>query len=106
MREFVYPARFARERKDGGYVVLFRDVPEAITQANSIAECREEAAGALQAAIEGRIMDGLEIPVASRAKRGERTVAVPAQTALKAALYLALHEHGITRVELNIARLD
>lgn len=52
----------------------------------------------LQAAIEGRIMDGLEIPVASRAKRGERTVAVPVHTALKAALYLTMRERGITRV--------
>ena len=100
MREFVYPARFKRDRKDGGYVVSFRDVPEAITQADSLAECHEEAAGALQAAIEGRIMDGLEIPVASRAKHGERAVAVPVHTALKAALYLTMRECGITRVEL------
>jgi len=100
MREFVYPGNFTRDRKDGGYVVSFRDVPEAITQAESAAQCVEQAAGALQAAIEGRIMDGLEIPAASRAKRGERLVAVPVQTALKAALYLAMRERGITRVEL------
>lgn len=100
MRKFVYPASFTRDRKDGGYLVAFRDVPETITQADSLAQCVEEAAGALQAAIEGRIMDGLDIPVASRAKRGERLVAVPVQTALKAALYLAMREHGITRVEL------
>jgi antitoxin HicB len=100
MYEFVYPARFARDRKDGGFVVTFRDVPEAITQADSLAHCPEEAAGALQAAMEGRIMDGLDIPTASRAKRGEHPVAVPVQTALKAALYLAMREHGITRVEL------
>lgn len=100
MREFVYPARFARDRKDGGYVVSFRDVPEAITQADSLVECPEQAAGALQAAIEGRIMDGLDIPDATRARRGERPVAVPVQTALKAALYLTMRERGITRVEL------
>ena len=45
-------------------------------------------------------MDGLEIPLASRTKRGERTVAVPVHTALKAALDLAMRERGITRVEL------
>lgn len=100
MVEFVYPAKFARDRKDGGFVVSFRDVPEAITQADSLPQCLDAAAGALQAAIEGRIMDGLEIPVASRAKRGERLVAVPIQTALKAALYIAMRERGITRVEL------
>ena len=100
MHEFVYPAKFARDRKDGGFVVSFRDVPEAITQADSLSQCLDVAAGALQAAIEGRIMDGLEIPVASRAKRGEHLVAVPIQTALKAALYIAMRERGITRVEL------
>jgi antitoxin HicB len=100
MYEFVYPARFARDRKDGGFVISFRDVPEAITQANALPQCLEEAAGALQAAIEGRIMDGLEIPIASRARRGERLVAVPVQTALKAALYIVMREHRITRVEL------
>jgi antitoxin HicB len=83
-----------------GKSISFRDVPEAITQADSLAGCHEEGAGALQAAIEGRIMDGLEIPLASRAKHGERTVAVPVHTALKAALYLAMRERGITRVEL------
>ena len=57
-------------------------------------------AGALQAAIEGRIMDDLKIPVACRVKRGELTVAVPVHTTLKAALYLAMREGGITRVEL------
>jgi antitoxin HicB len=100
MREFIYPARFTRDRKDGGYVISFRDVPEAISQADTLAACSEEAAGAIQAAIEGRIMDNLDVPVASRAKRGERLVAVPVQTALKAALYLAMREQDVSRVEL------
>lgn len=100
MLEFVYPCKLTRDRKDGGYVVTFRDLPEAITQADTVALCMEEAAGALQAALEGRIMDGLLIPAPSRAKRGERLVSVPVQTALKAALYLAMRERGITRVEL------
>lgn len=100
MRAFVYPARFAPDRKDGGYVVTFRDVPEAITQGETVEDCLAEAAGALQAAIEGRILSGLDVPSASKPRRGERTVAVPVQTALKAALYLAMRERGITRVEL------
>lgn len=100
MLEFVYPAKCTRGRKDGGYVVTFRDLPETITQADTIAQCVEEAAGAVQATIEDRIMDGLAIPAPSRAKRGERLVSVPVQTALKAALYLAMREPGITRVEL------
>lgn len=100
MREFVYPAKFTRDKKDGGYVVTFRDIPEAITQGDTVEQCLEEAAGALQAALQGRIMDGLDIPVPSKPKRGERLFAVPVQTALKAALYLTTRERGISRVEL------
>lgn len=100
MREFVYPAGFKADKRDGGFVVTFRDIPEAITQGESLEECLEEAAGALQAALEGRIMSDLDIPKASKAKRGEHLVAVPIQTALKAALYLEMRKAGITRVEL------
>jgi antitoxin HicB len=100
MREFVYPAKLTEDKKDGGYVVTFRDLSEAITQGDTVEECLDEGAGALQAALEGRIMDGLDIPMPSKAKRGERLIAVPVQTALKTALYLTMREHGITRVEL------
>lgn len=100
MRTFVFPARFKPDRKDGGFVVTFRDVPEAVTQTDRLDDCRDEAAGALQAAIEGRIMDGLDIPTPSRAKRGEHQIALPVHTALKAALYLKMQEGKITRVEL------
>lgn len=67
----MYPAKFARDRKDGGFVVTFRDLPEAITQAGSMPQCLDAAAGALQAAVAGRIVDSLGIPVASRARRVE-----------------------------------
>lgn len=100
MREFAYPARFVSDKKDGGFVVSFRDIPEAITQGETVDECREEAAGALQAALEGRILSNLDIPKASRPKRGEHLIAVPVQTALKAALYLEMQRTGISRVEL------
>jgi antitoxin HicB len=99
-RSFVYPARFSPDRHDGGYVVTFRDVPEAITQGDTREQCIAEAAGAVQAAIEGRIMDDLEIPAPTAARRGERIIAVPIQTALKAALYLELKESGVSRTEL------
>lgn len=100
MRKFLYPARLTPDKKDGGYVVTFRDIPEAITQGETVEECLEEAAGALQAALEGRIMSELDIPKASKSKRGEHSIAVPVQTALKAALYLEMRKAGITRVEL------
>jgi antitoxin HicB len=100
MLEFVYPARFKPDTLDGGFVVTFRDLPEAITQGDTRETCLEEAGGALQAALEARIIDGLDIPPPTKAKRGEHLIAVPVQTALKTALYLAMRESGISRVEL------
>src|SRR6266481_6122447 len=100
MRKFVYPVRLAADRKDGGYVATFRDIPEAITQGDTKAEAVLEAVGALQAALEGRIISSLDIPRASATKRGEYAVVVPVQTALKTALYLEMRDGKITRVEL------
>jgi len=100
MREFVYPARFIRDRAAGGFVVTFRDIPEAVTEGDSLESCFDAAAGALQAALEGRIMDNLDIPQTSPPRRGERMISVPIQTALKTALYLEMRETGTTRVEL------
>ena len=99
MLRFTYPVKLTPDRKDGGYVVSCRDIPEAITQGESIAEALAEAEGALQAAIEGRIEDGLDIPAPSQAKRGERPATTPITTALKAAVYIALRDSGISKSE-------
>ncbi len=100
MLRFTYPVRPTRDRKDGGYVATCRDLPEAITQGETIADALAEAEGALQAAIEGRIEDGLQIPAPSRPKRGERMVATPITTALKAAVYVEMREQKVSKSEL------
>ena len=100
MFRFTYYAKLTPDRKDGGYVITFRDLSEAITQGDTIAEALSEAEGALQAAIECRIEDGLNIPAPSLPKRGERPVATPVTTALKAAVYLALRDQKISKSEL------
>ena len=100
MFRFTYHAKLTPDRKDGGYVVTFRDLSEAITQGDTVAEALSEAEGALQAAVTCRIEDGLDIPTPSQPKRGERPVATPVTTALKAAVYLALRDQGISKSEL------
>ena len=100
MRTFVYPARFERGDKPGVHVITFRDVPEAITQGKGEKDALWQAADCLEEAIAGRIADGREIPKASRAARGERMIPIPAPMAAKAALYLAMGEAGITKVQL------
>jgi antitoxin HicB len=99
MLRFTYPVKLTLERKDGGYVVTCRDIPEAITQGETADEALAEAEGVLQAAVEGRIEDGLDIPTPSRLKRGERFATTPITTALKAAVYIALRDSGISKSE-------
>jgi len=107
MRQFTYAMKLTPDKHEGGYVVTCRDFPEAITQGDTIDEAVAEAADALEEAIAARIDDGREIPTPSAAKRGERFVSVPPSMALKAAVYLAVREAGISTSEFaRRMRLD
>lgn len=100
MEQFVYPARLTPDLHEGGFVVTFVDLPEAITQGETREEAVQEAAGCLEEAMANRMVTGLPIPPPSRIKRGQYAVPVAAQTAAKAALYIALQETRITKAEL------
>ena len=100
MQNFMYPATLTPDKKDGGFVVKFGDVPEAITQGENVDDALSEAADCLEEAIANRIVLGLLIPKPSRFKKGQYAVSLPAQTAAKAALYIAIGEARITKVEL------
>lgn len=99
MNKFVYPVSLT-EDEDGGFVVTFPDLPEAITQGDTIEQALNEAADCLEEAIALRIDDQLDIPQPSLSNQGEYLVPVPIQIALKAALYLAMREHKMTQVQL------
>lgn len=107
MRRFTYPVRLMPDKLDGGYVVTCRDIPEVITQGETMEDALEQAAGALEAAIEMRIDDGLEIPPPSPTKGREQLVTLPVTTAMKAALTLAMRERGVSKTELaRMLQLD
>src|SRR3990172_9612101 len=99
MRRFQYPATLTPE-KEGGFMVRFADLPEAITSGVDRQDSLFQGADCLEEAIAGRITDGLEIPRPSSPRRNQVLVAVPAPTAAKAALYLALREARIKNTEL------
>jgi antitoxin HicB len=105
MDQFVYPATLTPDVQDGGFVVTFVDVPEAITQGDDVPEALHHAADCLEEAIAGRIRRHDAIPEPSPVQAGQYAVAVPAQTAAKAALYVALRQTQLTQVELA-ARLQ
>lgn len=98
-RELAYPATLTPE-SDGGFVVTFQDVPEAITQGDDLADALAQASDALEEAIAGRIRRSDTIPVPSATGPDRFVIPVPALTAAKAALYLALLEARITKSEL------
>lgn len=75
----VYPVQLTPDKKDGGYIVTCRDLPEAITQGDTLEEALVEAADALEEAVAARIDDGRDIPVPSEAKPGEHYVAVSSE---------------------------
>ncbi len=101
---FTYPVRIVPASrfaaKETGYVLSCRDLPECHGQGETIKEALADAAGALEEAVAARILAALDIPRPSRPQRGERLVAVAAQTAAKAALALAMREARITKIEL------
>jgi antitoxin HicB len=105
MRQFTYAMKLTPDKGDGGYVVTCRDLPEVATQGESVEDALSEAADALDEAIAARIDDGEDIPRPSGLKSGEHTVSVPTSMALKAAVYLAAREAGVSNSELA-RRLD
>jgi len=105
MREqFTYPAN-ATEDEAGYFLVTFPDFPEAATDGETLEITLHEAADALEEAIAGRINRGEDIPRPARRKAKQTLVPVPAQVAVKAALYTAVRESGINNTELA-RRLD
>ncbi len=97
--QFIYPASLTPD-PSGGFVVTFRDWPEAITQGETLEEALREAADCLEEAVAARIDDRGVIPPPSVTLPEEHPTAVPIQTALKAALFLAVRETGIGASEL------
>ncbi len=100
MDRFSFPVTLTPDKEDGGFVVTFRDLPEAITQGETLEESITEATDCLEEAIAARIDENLDIPYPSKPKRGEKEVHLPLQMTLKAVLHLAMREAHITKMEL------
>jgi antitoxin HicB len=105
MEQFIYSAQLTMDKKDGGFMVRFVDLPEAITQADTIEEALGAASDCLEEAIANRMVMGLPIPKPSRKKKGLYPVTLSAQMAAKAALYVSLKKARISKMELA-RRLD
>lgn len=100
MQRFAYPVTLTADEVDGGFVVTCGDLPEVITQGYTLEDAIEAAEGALEAAIEMRIEDGLDIPLPSKDRKGEHLACLPVGSAMKAAVYLSMKEQGLSKSDL------
>ncbi|MCH8111217.1 MAG: type II toxin-antitoxin system HicB family antitoxin [Proteobacteria bacterium] len=97
---FAFPADL-EESSSGTVIVSFPDLPEALTEGTDMAEAISRAADCLEEAIAARMVNREDIPEPSRNRAGKFIVMLPAATAAKAALYVAMREAGISNVALG-----
>jgi antitoxin HicB len=95
-----YPARFVRDKVSGGFVVTFPDVPEAITEGDSVEEAMAMAQEALELALTFYVDASKDLPKPGILKKGMRLVPVPALSEAKFMLYGALRSARVRKVEL------
>lgn len=95
----LYPARF-EPSNEGGFVVTFRDIPEAITQGDSEEEAIKMAEDALVSAMSFYFEDRRTVPMPSPVEPGERLLSIPASVCLKVLLLNELVDSGISNAEL------
>jgi len=95
-----FPAKLTPDRDDGGFVVTFRDIPEAITQGDDRAEALDMAADALMSALEFYFEDRRPVPPPSPARRGEVHIPVPPGLAVKVLLLNEMLAQGVSAAEL------
>ncbi|MEN8236012.1 MAG: type II toxin-antitoxin system HicB family antitoxin [Pseudomonadota bacterium] len=101
-----------KQDDDGIYVVSFPDMPEAITQGETLEEALFNAAEVLNLTIEGRIDEGMEIPEPSH---GEFTHILYPSARIQAALLIRFSRGDHSLAELaraletswpSVARLE
>ena len=99
MERFEYPV-LLKAAEEGGFIVTCRDLPPLITQGENKEDALTQAADAMDEVFATYMLEGLTFPTSSKTRRGEYSVAPPAETMAKAALYMAMSEAGITKVQL------
>lgn len=85
---------------EGGFVVRFSDVPEALTEGATREEALLNAADALEVALLGRMKDGEEIPPATAPPEGGVMAHVSAQASAKLAFYTAFRNARLSQSAL------
>lgn len=94
-----YPATFTKA-PEGGFVVSFRDIPEAITQGDTEEEAMEMAEDVLVSSMEYYLEERRSVPAPSKPLNGDRLVHLPASVAAKVLLLNEQLAQGVSNAEL------
>ena len=103
MRDFENPMRYPvtlTPAVEGGFVVSFPDIPEALTQGNTRHDALQAAQAALITAFEFYFDDNEAIPLPSAVSAEDDYVEIPLSVASKVLLLNAFLESKITQQEL------
>ena len=91
MERFDYPV-LLKAAEEGGLIVSCRDLPSLITQGEDKADALSQAADAMDEVFATYMLESLTFPTPSKPRHGEYSIAPPAETMAKAALYMAMSE--------------
>jgi antitoxin HicB len=97
---FMYPVTLTPDEVDGGFVVTFVDIPEAITQGDTEAEALAAAKDALESALDFYFEDKRAVPMPSKAKRGQNVIELPASLSAKVLLLNEMVTQDVRPAEL------
>ena len=97
---FMYPVTLTPDEADGGFVVTFVDIPEAITQGDTEAEALAAAKDALETALDFYFEDKRAVPAPSKPKRGQNVIELPASLSAKVLLLNEMVTQGVRPAEL------
>ena len=95
-----FPVTLTEDKTDGGYVVTFRDIPEAITQGETVEEALDMAHEALETAMEFYFEDKRAVPTPSKPKRGQHVIELPASLSAKVLLLNEMVAQNMRPAEL------
>ena len=94
-----YPVNLKKAR-EGGYVVTFPDIAEAITQGETIEDALRHAQDALESAMEFYFEDRRRVPAPSRPKPKQYIVELPASLTAKVLLLNEMLRQNVRPAEL------
>jgi antitoxin HicB len=97
---FMYPVTLTPDEADGGFVVTFVDIPEAITQGDTEAEALAAAKDALESALDFYFEDKRVVPSPSKAMPGQNVIELPASLSAKVLLLNEMITQDVRPAEL------